>query len=749
MHRPIAVSVLTAAALCLLVAGVLPASAVAGQFTVASCQADRVNFSTTAFSDFATRGMTIRRACNPEGPGIRGLVTANATRRGSVPRGAVAMVAIPAPSGTSFASFRWAGSLRRSDCRYALQLYAEGPGIKPVAIKNVRANRGCAGSARTQAAGYRSRTFNVAGATRIVQRVICHGGDGSKSCSARGANYIRTYQAEVAVVDDQPPTATIAADTPLATGVWVSGSQPLHYDAHDNVGVRRSQAIAAGRIGGTDSRPCAVATTEGVYANAMPCPNGPGQISVQTTELAEGTQQLVVQSHDAAGNVSESSPVPVRIDNTAPGRVAVGVIGGDRWRNQNEFVVGWTNPAEDDRAPIAAAAYKLCAATGGKCTEGHKASDGISALPVEVPGPGEWTVAIWRRDQAGNANPSSASDPVTLRYDPEPPQLAFDVGSSSDPTLVAASVTDKVSGVADGAIEISAAGSNTWHMLETQKEASRLVARIDDAALPRGTYQLRASARDHARNEASTTLRSDGQPMMITLPLRAASTMRVGVARTRRVTRIVRRDGKRRAIQRRVTELRSRALVRFSRQVQIRGRLANGDGQGIAGAQVHVVASVDGAPEQLVGVVHTDVAGSFTYTAAGSGSRSLRFVYSGSSLILPAHDAVRLVVRAASTFGVSRRHVRNGHRVMFSGQVRSGPIPGSGKLVELQVLLSGSWQTFRTVRSDGAGRWAMPYRFARTHRTQWYRFRVKLPSEAGYPFAAGVSKSVRVLVKGG
>ena len=41
----------------------------AGQFTVASCQADRLNFSTTAFTDFATRGMKIRRACNPEGPG--------------------------------------------------------------------------------------------------------------------------------------------------------------------------------------------------------------------------------------------------------------------------------------------------------------------------------------------------------------------------------------------------------------------------------------------------------------------------------------------------------------------------------------------------------------------------------------------------------------------------------------------------------------------------------------------------------
>ena len=747
MHRPFAVRVITAGALCLLASAVLPSAAAAGEFTVASCQADRVNFSTAAFKDFATRGMTIRRACNPEGPGIRGLVTANATRRGIVPRGALAMAAIAAPAGTRFTRFRWAGSLRRSDCRYALQLYAERPGMKPVAIKNVRANRGCVGRARMQSAGYRSRTFNVAGATRIVQRVICHGGDGSRSCSARGTNYIRTYQAEVAVVDDQAPAATIAADTPLATGTWVSGSQPLNYDAQDNVGVRLAQAFAAGRIGGTDSRPCSLARPDGAYAIGVPCPNGPGRIAVQTTELSEGTQHLVVQPQDAAGNVGASAPVIVRIDNSAPARVGVGIVGADGWRNQNDFAVAWTNPAENDRSPIVAAQYKLCPAAGG-CTQGEQSGNDIARLPIQVPAPGEWTVAVWRRDGAGNSDPSSVSEPVTLRYDPEPPQLAFDAVSASDPTLLSAAVVDKVSGLADGAIEISAAGSNTWHTLQTQKENGRLVARIDDAALTPGVYGLRASARDQAHNEASTTLRSDGQPMTVSLPLRVASTMQAGVERTRVVRRIVRRGGKRRTVRRRVIDLRARAGVPLGRQTQITGRLTNRDGQGIAAAQVQVLASSDGSAEQLVGVVQTDASGAYTYTATGSASRTLRFAYAGSPLILPAQSTVRLVVRAVSTLQVSRRQVLNGQRVKFSGRVRSLPLPGSGKLIELQVLLSGRWQTFRTARTDPAGRWALPYRFARTHRTQWYRFRVKLPREAGYPFAAGASKSLRVRVKG-
>jgi len=92
MHRPPAIRVIaTAGALGAALAVGWSAPAVAGVFTIASCQADQVNFSSTAFIDFATRGRTIRRACNPEGPGIRGLVTANSVGRVAVPRGSVAM----------------------------------------------------------------------------------------------------------------------------------------------------------------------------------------------------------------------------------------------------------------------------------------------------------------------------------------------------------------------------------------------------------------------------------------------------------------------------------------------------------------------------------------------------------------------------------------------------------------------------------------------------------------------------------
>src|SRR4051794_17990145 len=711
--------------------------ATAGEFAVANCQADPLNFSTRAFDEFATRGMKIKRACDPEGPGLRGLITSNVVRGGRVPRGAVAMVTISAPLGTRFTSFRWAGTARRRDCRYALQLYAEAPDIQPIALKNVRANQRCPRPRRAQAAGYRSRTFNVAGATRIVQRVICVGGHGRRSCSARGSNYLRTYEAEVRIADVLAPVAAIIGDTPLARGEWVGGMQPLNYNASDNVGVRMGKAISSSRTGGSERRPCAFASPERSYAERVPCPNGFGHIEVDTKTFPEGTQALVVQAQDPAGNIGDSPAMTARIDNTPPGRVDVEVVGGQTWRNRDDFAVAWANPPEVDRAPIAAAGYKLCPVGAGSCIRGEQAGADLSRFGVQVPVPGEWTVALWRRDAAGNASEDAASVPVTLRYDPEPPQLGFEAPSATDPTLIAVDVTDTVSGLADGAIEISAAGSGSWQALATQKDGSRLLARIDDSALPAGGYLLRARASDQAHNEASTDRRLDGQPMTLTLPVRIVSRMQAGFERVRMVRRTIRRHGKRRHVRRPVTVLTSTARVATGKRVQVSGRLANRDGQGIAGVEVRVFSSSPISPEQLVAVLQTDGNGQYRYTATGSTDRTLRFAYAGSPLILPAQSEIGMTVPALTSLRVNRRRLLNGQAARFTGRVRTLPTPAGGKLVELQVRLSGRWQTFRTTRTDTAGRWAIQYRFKRTRGVQRFRFRARLPREADYPFASG------------
>jgi hypothetical protein len=334
-----------------------------------------------------------------------------------------------------------------------------------------------------------------------------------------------------------------------------------------------------------------------------------------------------------------------------------------------------------------------------------------------------------------------------LRYDPEPPRLVFEQSPAGDPTLVSVLVTDDVSGLADGSIEISRAGSNTWQTLATEKQGSRLVARIDDAALPAGTYLLRARAYDQARNEGSTDRRADGQPMVVTLPLRIASTMQAGVVRETTVRSMVRSRGRRRAVRRRVTFLDPAERVAIGGRAQIAGRLANAAGQALAGAPVAVFSSTPTSAEQLVATLQTDATGSYRYLAIASSSRTLRFAYAGSSLILPSAGEVSLLVPGASSIRASRRRVLNGQGVTFSGRCAL-PVPVSGKLVELQVLLSGNWQTFRATTTDQAGRWAVSYRFKRTRGVQRFSFRALVSREAGYPFEMGSSRAVSVQVRG-
>ena len=279
-----------------------------------------------------------------------------------------------------------------------------------------------------------------------------------------------------------------------------------------------------------------------------------------------------------------------------------------------------------------------------------------------------------------------------------------------------------------------------------KKTTDRLIARIDDAALPPGVYELRARARDQAGNESSTSQGPDGQPIAVTLPLRIASTMTAGIADTKVVRRVVRRGGKRRTVRRRMTVLKPGDRW-LGRRVQIRGRLTNRDGQGVPGAGIQVFSRSRRGSEQLAGMVHTDGEGRFRYTASGTMSRTLRLAYGGSPLILAVEREVKLRVPAAGTLGVSRRRVLNGQTVTFSGAVRSTPLPLGGKLVELQVRLSNRWQTFRTTRTDGSGRLSIR-QFKRTRGVQRYRFRLGLPPEAGYPFVAGASRSLVVRVRG-
>jgi hypothetical protein len=727
----------------LIVALASPGTAAAGEYTISICQADEAGYVSSAFENFATRGMKWRRACNPLGPGLRGLVTANVPGTGRVPRGAQSGFVLSAPPGTAISRLRWSGVAHRRDCRYALQLYAERPGAPPISIKNVRANRHCPNPESAQASSWpRLRTYELGGATLIVQRVVCVGSSSREYCSARGQNYIGTLAAEATVVDGSAPSAGVVQDEPLAQGKWVSGKQGVRYEASDNVGIKSASVLIGGAVRGSDPKSCS-------YSQRIPCPNSPGWIEINTAEAAEGSQPLAVVAEDAAGNHGESAAVTARIDNAAPGAIAVGVGSGENWRSTDDFDLSWANPAEPDRAPITAAHYRICHVGGNECFTADSSGEGIAAIDdVKVPSPGEWELSLWREDAAGNQQSANASQPVKLRFDPEPPQLDFETPSADDPTRIAAQVTDRISGLSSGQIELSRAGSGTWQVLPTVKEGDHLVTRVDDAALPAGEYELRASASDLAGNIGATDQRLDGQPMRLRLPLRMTTAMNAGVV----VKHTVTRKGKGKV---RRTILEPGVKVPFGHRVRLGGRLVNGAGRPLSEAKVLVYSQrLEGkepvaGTEELVATVATDSDGRFVYPVEARSSQQLRFVYEGTATILPVEDQATLRVKATSSFSVTPDHVLNGDSVIFSGRVRGRPLPAKGKLIELQVEYSThEWQTFRTLRSDADGTWSKVYFFRRTCGVVRYPLRVYLPSEGGYPLVPGASHDLTVRVRG-
>ena len=733
--RSALVGVLAAAVLAFGLAA--PGSARAGEYTISICQADEAGYVSSAFEQFSTRGMKWRRACDPRGDGLRGLITANVPRTGRVEKGAQSGFILNAPPGTSFSRFRWSGEARRRDCRYALQLYADSPGGSAISMKNVRANRGCPRPGMAQASGAPfPRAYDLGGATRIVQRVVCMGSAKQQFCSARGRNYIRTFSAEATVIDGTAPSVGVVQDSVLTQGQWVRGKQTFSYEASDNVGIKNASALIAGGIRANRPQSC-------TYSLRVPCPSGSGRIEVDTTEAPEGSQPLTVVAEDAAGNRAESGAVTVRIDNAAPGAVPVGVAGGETWRNSNDFDVAWANPSEGDRAPIAAIHFRLCRAGSDECANGDRGGAGVAAIDnLAVPSPGEWELRLWREDAAGNQQADNASQPVKLRFDPEPPQLGFENQDFEDPTRVSVLVTDRISGLAGGGIEISRAGSGSWQVLPTAQEGDRLVTHVDDASLPAGDYELRATAHDQANNLAGTDRRLDGQPMRLKLPLRVATAMKAGVIEKRTVAR----KGKKGKVRRTVLE--PRAKVPFGSKVHLGGRLVNRAGHALAETKIFVYSRPKEGVEQLVGSVTTDASGRFSYAVEARASHNFRFVYPGTATILPVEDTATLLVKGTSTFTVKPKRVKNGGSVTFTGRVKGRPLPETGKLLELQVRFTSGWQTFRTIHTETDGTWRIPYLFDRTCGEAEFDFRAHLAGEAGWPLETGNSRRLTVRVKG-
>ena len=143
----------------------------------------------------------------------------------------------------------------------------------------------------------------------------------------------------------------------------------------------------------------------------------------------------------------------------------------------------------------------------------------------------------------------------------------------------------------------------------------------------------------------------------------------------------------------------------------------------------------------------------------GASSRIRDSLSSAGSLVTttrrapPGTDTGSLAVKTGAKLGLTRKRVPEGSGTTFHGRIErlGARIPSRGKVVQLQYQdpTSGRWSTVRNpfhTRSDG--RFAFKYEFGTHYVTDVaIRFRLKVPSERGWPYRGTRTRPERVIVE--
>lgn len=682
----------------------------AGGYDVWACNG--FGGATWSFASFSDPGMAAYHQCH----GGEGIIARSNYDNGTSGWLAGAYQVFDAAPGTVVESMHFAARVEREDCRYAAQLVAG----------DSRHVWGFTPSGEQHCGVYGSgwlRWDVAVNDPRVRFETRCIAG-----WCAHSKNGVYAKDIRIRIRDDVGPG--IGGERGAVwSDAWLAGTRDLAFDAGDGAGIREIVVRVDGNEVKRNAKPCD-------YTQRAPCPQEGFATTLETAAITpDGKHRLTLEAIDAGGN-STFSERDIFVDNTPPAPPqGLTIEGGDGWRAENDFDLSWGNPTEKGVAPIAGAEYELCPTDGGRCTRGSRAGKGLTSISdLKLPAPGEYALKLWLRDEAGNHDARTAAPVVHLRFDDFAPELTFESTDPSDPTLVSVRATDRGSGVARGHIEIKPRRGDVWQPLETELGTRRMAARLDDERLRDGVYDLRAYAVDHAANERTSAERVDGERAAVRLPIRLKTRLRVGL----------RRPGVRRF------RYGTQARVPFGQPARFRGRLLSRDRNPIQDAEILVFSQArrQGAPERLVATVKTTRRGGFVYRAPKGVSRTLRFRYGGTATVRSATRSVALLVRARSSIRPNRRLFVNGEVMQLAGRLRGEDIPPEGKLVELQVLLRGRFRTFATARADLRGFWRYDYRFDGTRGVQTYRFRVRVPREATYPYESGFSRVVKVRVRG-
>ncbi len=476
--------------------------------------------------------------------------------------------------------------------------------------------------------------------------------------------------------------------------------------------------------------------------------------------LAEGTTTVRLRTVSNAGVPSAAiGTAYVRLDRTPPVLTDGGLPVDGYWYRDSLLIsleaedqegLSGMSPALPESLPEEGAhvAYELNGGFTQRVGGGH--------AQVFVDTDGRHTLRYRAFDAAGNG---SVEKEVGFKIDGTAPVGAFRALDPGDPRALRVDVKDATSGIADGAIEYRREGAGGFRRLATTRTGGVLTARLDDQGLAAGRYEVRAVVTDVAGNEAVIDHWADGSRTTLAMPLRLAASMSVagtvkgkGCAKATKKRRGSRR-GRKRAARPKCRPKKAKPVTKlglgYGKRAPSSGRLVTAQGAPIANAPIVVDGQTrSGGAFVKLGIARTDARGSFRFKVPAGPSRTVRYRYEGTNTVQPAAAQLTTKVNAAARLKVDRRHLRNSQSVRFTGRLLGKPIPKAGKLVALQAKVGRGWRTFATPRANRKGVFKHRYRFTATTGLRRYEFRAVVAREDAHPYEAGVSRIVKVIVRG-
>lgn len=187
-----------------------------------------------------------------------------------------------------------------------------------------------------------------------------------------------------------------------------------------------------------------------------------------------------------------------------------------------------------------------------------------------------------------------------------------------------------------------------------------------------------------------------------------------------------------------------RETTEYGRSATVTGRLSNRAGDPVADATICVKSQTVGVGGTSVATVDTNDQGRFSYEVPSGPNRELAVGYRSNAFQLIRN--LRLNSHAQPILSASPRLLANHRRVHFRGRLPGPRAAGRVVILQANVVGSNRWITFRKATSGKKGRFRASYQFVSTTRRTVYRFRAELPVQAGYPWLAGNSRPVRVVV---